>query len=188
MDKKALRKEILVKRAEIDATYRNHASVQVTDTIVKHPLFIKAQCIASFVDFRDEMNMSQINQAILKKGKILVLPYISMGKNEMTFHVVTHLEALVKNNYGIFEPNPLKDEAVDIDLIDLILTPGVAFNAEGYRLGYGGGFYDRLFSHISKAIPKFGIAFDMQRVSDLPVESFDQPITHLITEKKIYVF
>ena len=188
MDKKFLRKEILMKRSEIDAAYRQRATTRVTDEIIRHVLFEKAKVIASFVAFRDEMDMTEINQTVLAQNKTLVLPYVSMEKHEMSFHVIENLDALVMNHYGLLEPNPLKHDRIDVTKIDLILTPGVAFDLNGYRLGYGGGFYDRLFAQLSKAIPKIGIAFDLQCITELPVEAYDEPITHLVTEKKIYIY
>lgn len=188
MDKKTLRKEILVKRSQIEDAYRRDAITCVTNKILNQPYFIDAQTIASFVSFRDEIDMSEINQAILLQNKTLVLPYISMEKHEMSFHVVTHLDELIKNDFGLFEPNPVIHNRMPIHQIDLILTPGVAFSTNGYRLGYGGGFYDRLFSELSKATPKIGIAFDLQYVFEIPIDSFDQPITHLVTEKNSFVF
>ncbi len=188
MDKKTLRKEILIKRSQIEGAYRREAITCVTHKILNQSHYIEAQTIASFVAFRDEIDMSEINQAILRQNKTLVLPYISMEKHEMSFHVVTQLDELVKNDFGLFEPNPVLHNRIPSHQIDLFLTPGVAFSANGYRLGYGGGFYDRLFSELTKATPKIGIAFDLQYVSEIPIDAYDQPITHLVTEKNSYVF
>ena len=151
-------------------------------------LFINAQNISSFVDFRDEISMTAINQSIIDSGKNLLLPYISPTTKEMQFYLVDDLSSLKRNTFGILEPDPQIHALYDESRIDCVLTPGVAFDAKGYRLGYGGGFYDRFFSRIEKAIPKIGIAFDLQCVDALPVEDYDRPITHIITEKGLRTF
>lgn len=188
MEKKELRKAILSKRSQIDAEYRRYAPKQISDTLKELLPYQSAKMVASFVSFRDELEMTLLNQSIRLENKTLVLPYISMEKHEMHFYRITEMSELIKNDYGLYEPNPKRHIMVPNDAIDLFLTPGVAFSLNGYRLGYGGGFYDRLFSKLSKATPKIGIAFDMQVVPELPVDVYDQPITHLITEKKLYTF
>ena len=185
MDKKDLRKIILSKRAEIQGEMRSQYEEKILSTLVQNSYFQQARRVASFVSFRDELSTYHINQTILDLGKELLLPYISMASKQMTFHRVHSLDELVLSTYGIYEPDPSKHELVSFDEIDLVLTPGLAFDAQGFRLGYGGGFYDRLFQTIKKTIPKIGLAFDVQCIESLPVDTFDRPITHLITEKGI---
>jgi len=188
MDKKALRKQIIALRALKTQAERSEAESAVFDILMHFNLFIKAQSISSFVDFRDEISMTTINQSIIDSGKTLLLPYISLLTNDMRFYVVEDLTTLKRNAFGILEPDPERHVLFEESHIDCVLTPGVAFDASGYRLGYGGGFYDRFFSRIEKAIPKIGIAFDLQCVEILPVEHYDHPITHLITEKGLKTF
>lgn len=188
MDKKDLRKIILSKRSEIQGEMRTQFEDKILSTLVQTSYFQQATRVASFVSFRDELSTHRINQMILDSGKELLLPYISMASKQMTFHRVHALDELVLSSYGIYEPDPTKHDIVSNDAIDLVLTPGLAFDARGFRLGYGGGFYDRLFQAIKKTIPKIGLAFDLQYVTHIPVDPFDQPITHLITEKGLIDF
>ena len=88
-----------------------------------------------------------------------------------------------KGAFGIWEPKPDGEEAVE-GAIDLIIVPGVAFDRQCHRLGRGRGFYDRLLSSLD--VPKVGICFDFQLVPSVPVESFDYPMDHVVTETKIY--
>ena len=92
-------------------------------------------------------------------------------------------DSLRKGAFGIWEPKADGEEAVE-GAIDLIIVPGVAFDAQGHRLGRGRGFYDRLLSSLDT--PKVGICFDFQLVPSVPVESFDHPMDHVITESGIY--
>ena len=83
----------------------------------------------------------------------------------------------------MWEPKPDGEEA-EAGEIDLIIVPGVAFDAQCHRLGRGRGFYDRLLSSLHA--PKIGICFDFQLVPSVPVESFDHPMDHVVTETKVY--
>jgi 5-formyltetrahydrofolate cyclo-ligase len=188
MDKKTLRKHIIALRSEKTRDERIEAETIVFNLLKQFDLFFNAKNISSFVDFRDEISMTVINQAIIDAGKTLLLPYISPTTKEMQFYMVEDLSSLKRNSFGILEPDPEMHSLYDESRIDCVLTPGVAFDAKGYRLGYGGGFYDRFFSRIEKAIPKIGIAFDLQCVETIPVEYYDHPITHIITEKGIRTF
>jgi len=88
---------------------------------------------------------------------------------------------------GILEPDPEKCLLGDIHLISLVLTPGVVFSKDGYRIGYGGGYYDTFFTTISEDVARVGLAFDLQlvEIADMPRESHDLPVHRIITESHI---
>ena len=92
-------------------------------------------------------------------------------------------ESLRKGAFGIWEPKPDGEEAEE-GKIDLIIVPGVAFDAQCHRLGRGRGFYDRLLSSLQA--PKVGVCFDFQLVPSVPVEPFDRLMDHIITETMVY--
>lgn len=188
MDKKSLRKQIMTMRSLFPIDERIQAENSVFDFVTQLPEFQTAKTISSFVSFGNEISMSRLNSYILSLNKTLALPYIEPKTKTMLFYEVDILSELVQNTFGILEPNPSIHRLVDYKTIDCVLTPGVAFDAHGYRLGYGGGFYDRFFSQIEKTIPKIGIAYELQKVEALPVESYDYPIHKLITEKGIVSF
>lgn len=104
----------------------------------------------------------------------------------MTLHPLSDLSDLKRSKFGILEPR--QDVEISPQEIDLIFAPGLAFDLKGMRLGYGGGFYDRLLSNIKKTTPVIGLAFDFQIVELVPCDERDQAITGLITEKKLYTF
>lgn len=182
MDKRQIRTEILERRNRMTTEEREKAESIVLKSLTLMSEFKNANTIASFVSFRNEIEMKNINESILAAGKRLVLPLIDMTLKTMHFYLVDDLNALVKNSYGILEPNSSTHSQIDFEDIDLVLTPGVAFDLIGYRLGYGGGFYDRFFNSLKKAIPSIGIAFECQVVSKLPSDAFDQKIHKLLTE------
>ena len=188
MDKKSLRKQIMTLRSQFPTNERTLAERIIFDLVTQLPEFTTAKVISSFVSFGDEISMTWLNTHILSLGKTLALPYINPQTKTMQFYSVNNLNELIQNTFGILEPNPVIHTLVDYNAIECVLTPGVAFDLHGYRLGYGGGFYDRFFSQIEKTIPKLGIAFELQKVTALPVETYDYPIHKLITEKGITLF
>ncbi len=186
--KKKLRKDVLERRILLSESEWKSKSESIENALLQLDVVNQVNNIASFVDFRNEVSTNAINRWILTKGKSLYLPLIDMSKRSMTFYKIEDLNELVRSNYGIMEPNPLVHEAVAPNSIDLFITPGVAFDPHGYRLGYGGGFYDQLFVEIKSEIPKIALAFDLQCVDELPIESFDRRITHLVTETGVKTF
>lgn len=187
LDKKTLRKQIISLRSEMPPGIRKQAEDAVYQQLFSSPYFHEAKVICSFVSFREEIEMTPINQTILDQGKTLLLPYITPEKT-MVFLQVNDLNGLKINHYGILEPDPLVHPLFDLHKLDLVLTPGVAFDEAGYRVGYGAGFYDRFFTKINKAIPRIGIAYELQVVAIVPKDDYDQSLSHLITELKTRTF
>jgi 5-formyltetrahydrofolate cyclo-ligase len=92
-------------------------------------------------------------------------------------------DQLILNKYGIKEPSPSPTELIDD--IDVIIVPGIAFDRNGYRLGYGRGYYDRYLRN-KKCVFSLGLAFEIQLLdNDLPHEHFDQKVNAVVTEEKI---
>ena len=120
----------------------------------------------------------------LRKRKITsVYPRIDQERRVMEFRKVEDLEALRPGYYSLLEPG-IEAEAVLLEDIQVVVIPGIVFDYEGYRLGYGKGYYDRLLIG-SKAI-KVGLAFSFQRIADIPSESHDQRVDIVITEESVY--
>jgi 5-formyltetrahydrofolate cyclo-ligase len=95
---------------------------------------------------------------------------------------------LEKNSYGIFEPLATAP-TIFPEEVDLILIPGVACDRRGYRLGYGGGFFDRMLaSPVWATVPTIGIVFDFAFLDELPVEPWDQPLSGICTEERFLTF
>ena len=93
-------------------------------------------------------------------------------------------DKLTKSAFGV--PEPLESEPADISKIDLCLVPGLVFDLTGTRIGFGAGYYDRFLPRLREDVPRVGLAFDFQLVSDiLPSESHDYKLTHLCTEKRL---
>ncbi|MDK2866213.1 MAG: 5-formyltetrahydrofolate cyclo-ligase [Clostridiales bacterium] len=186
MDKKQLRQQVITARNALGDEMRLTLSKQIQQKVLSLPEFKFARAAAGFVDFRNEVYMRPILQSVLNANIPLMLPRISNDGKEMIFYQVSNLDHLTTSRFGIKEPNPDRCTLGDTSQLSIVLTPGVAFTQDGYRLGYGGGFYDRFFQKISEDVQRVGIAFEMQMVSEIPHESHDIRVHCIVTEQNIY--
>jgi len=185
MDKKDLRQQVITLRSQLSEVENLNKSILIKNRLFEFDIFLNAQVITSFMSYNKEVSMTNINLAIIDSGKVLGLPHIS---KKMNFYRVNDLMALKKNSYGIEEPIPDPLTCMSPKQVEFVLTPGVAFTTDGKRLGYGGGYYDQFFQNLPSHIPRVGIAFDLQIVESIPLESHDYLLNYLITESKIYHF
>jgi len=116
-------------------------------------------------------------------GKTFAYPRVTEGRLDL-FRVAS-LHELAPGAFGVREPAGDPACTVSPDALDLILVPGVAFTADGARLGRGGGFYDRLLARLDSRTCKIGICFDSQLLPELPIEPHDQHVDFIATESGI---
>ena len=174
MDKKELRKKVLLIRQNIHIDQRNRQSKQIMDALIKHPLFINAKTIGIYLSFRDEVNTINYIDLLMQNKKVCV-PKVK-GKM-MDFILLNQSSTLVSNDYGILEPT--SHQIVQPQEIDLLIIPIVAYDLNGQRIGYGGGYYDRyLKKYDGKTI---GLAFKQQRVDNIVSEEHDIQINEVIS-------
>jgi 5-formyltetrahydrofolate cyclo-ligase len=187
MDKKQMRQQVISKRNALTTVEHTVASSLILEHLKNIPEFKFARAVAGFVAFRNEVATKEILEMILSKKIALFLPRINPSTRTMQFYHITDLRQLIKNNMGILEPDPEKCVLGDIHHISLVLTPGVVFSKDGYRIGYGGGYYDRFFTTISEDVARVGLAFDLQIVDidEMPRQPHDLPVHRIITESQI---
>ena len=188
IDKASLRRAVLARRDASDAVYRSESSRRIADQLLKLPSFDSAAGVLAYLSFGSEFDTSAFVEAILKQGKLLVLPRVNRQLRRLELFAMTDLARDVAPGvWGIREPNPDRCDPATADQIDLILAPGVAFTSRCERLGYGGGFYDRLLSEWPLHRPTVvAAAFRLQIVDALPIDPTDVPVDLVVTEDEIY--
>ena len=147
--------------------------------------FKNYKIIASFISFKSEISTQFLNEFLLNNGKILCLPIIKNNSETLNFIEYNLKTKLVSGKFGIMQPSDLSKEF----LPEIIFTPCLAFDENGFRLGYGGGYYDKTFSYLKKIKHKFisiAVAFDDQKIDELVHDKYDQKIDYILTEKKLY--
>jgi 5-formyltetrahydrofolate cyclo-ligase len=142
-----------------------------------------AGAIAAFSSFEAELPTTPLLRALLDRAKRLLLPVCLPGTEELQFRAISDLGALAPGCWGVPEPGP-ECPVVPVSQIDLVVVPGLAFDLKGHRLGYGGGYYDRLIAAIRGRMqaPAVGLGFELQVVEELPVGSNDRTVDILVTE------
>ena len=182
--KRALRVAMIAARDAIDADLHRVASRRIADVIIASPAFAAANCVMLTMPHRSEWDMRPVFHTALARGKTVVLPRVDLGSRMLELHRVTDLARDVGPGYrGI--PEPLDSTPrIDAAGIDWILVPGVAFDLAGRRLGYGGGFYDRLLSHVAAQVPRVAGAFDLQVVPQVPAAPHDLTVDRIVTERR----
>lgn len=172
-----LRKQLLQKRKSLTPEKWQKQSQELCKQLTTIPLFQQAQTILGYCNFRQEPDLSFLYETSQKNWG---LPRCE--DKSLIWHRWQPSEALKKGDYGIFAPFP-HSERLQPQEVDLILVPAVACDRAGYRLGYGGGFYDRLLSDPEwVSIPTIGIIFEFAFVPKLPVDTWDRPLGGVCTE------
>lgn len=144
--KAELRKQVLQEMKTLSQEQKQAMDRALTERFLKHPFYQEAKTIATYLSFPHEFQTQELIEQALKDDKKVLIPK-TYPKGRMDF-VVYNPQQLVKTSFGLLEPQG-DLEVVEPSQIDLILVPGLAFTTEGYRIGYGGGYYDRYLEHFT---------------------------------------
>jgi 5-formyltetrahydrofolate cyclo-ligase len=155
----------------------------IYNNIIQSKEFIEAKCIFIYVSYKNEVDTHTIIKTALSEGKIVCVPKIISLKEGMKVLKIRGFDELKASSYGILEPEQvLEENIVSPWNIDLVYTPGVAFDLKGGRIGYGGGFYDRFLSSLKEQVPKFALAYSFQVFHSVPMDENDQRVDGVISE------
>lgn len=179
IEKKELRKKLLTKQKALSKAYCEEASRSIYEAIKKHKDYLLAGTIFIYVGQEKEVHTSLIINDALAKGKKVVVPKtVSLGHMEAC--EIDSMEDLFPGTHGILEPKDLAYR-VEPSTIDVAFVPCVAFTKEGFRLGYGGGFYDRFLPRGD--FKRILVAYEVMEEAQVPVDIFDEKVHGIITEK-----
>jgi 5-formyltetrahydrofolate cyclo-ligase len=188
LTKLEVRKYVLLQRASLTAAERRRKSSAIAKRLFTLPEYLKAGSVLFFVGFDTEViTLPMLDQA-LRQRKTVIAPRLKKGRSgEMELRCLSDLPAqLAPGALGILEP----DETcpmVPLEEIDLIIVPAVAWDETGHRVGYGGGFYDRLLARAAEKLC-IGIGFDCQVLPQVPRDTHDLGVDMLITETRLLKF
>ena len=182
--KVAARREVMAARDAMPADARAAASAAITARIIALPTFVVARIVLLTLSFRSEWDTLPLIGAALAAGKKVAAPRVNRATRMLELRaLVDPPRDLVVGSFGIPEPTP-DAEPVAPDAIDWVLVPGVAFDRAGRRLGYGGGYYDRLLPLLGRASRVAG-AFDIQLIDRVPSAPHDLTVDAIVTESQI---
>lgn len=175
MDKAQLRREIRALKRAMTEEEIARKSETLAQKLFAHPLYQSARCIYGYLPYNQEVRTTPMLEKALSDGKRVAVPKVY--GDTMRFLYLTDLSQVEKGYCGI--PEPVLDEPVAREEDALVLMPGLAFDAGGGRMGYGGGFYDR-FLEEEPGHPTIALCYDFQIVSAVPAEEHDRPVDAVI--------
>ena len=171
-------------RDRLPAGERAAASGAICRRVLQMEPFARARRIALFASFRSEVDTGELIAGALERGKEVFLPVTDLEARRLRFYLIDSPDDLVPGAYGIPEPDPSGREAAALETLDLVVTPGAAFCADGGRIGYGGGYYDRVLAVTQQRAPSVGLAFERQIVDQVPAGEHDRRVDWIVTERR----
>lgn len=171
MDKKELRRQITQRKRAMTQAQIEEKSASLARQFYETELYKQAKTIYGYLPYNQEVRTVPILQQALRDGKRVAVPKVY--GDQMRFIFMTDLTRVEKGYAGI--PEPVDDGPVADDLTALVLMPGLAFDAKGHRVGYGGGFYDK-FLQQEREHPTLALCYDFQMLESLQTESHDIPV------------
>lgn len=188
--KRALRQELLAKRRALSAEEAAAGSAAICQRL--------ANCLAerlpegpgavfSYLAYGREVDLAALHQQLWRQGRPLAVPRtqgLPLGIMQAVY--LRPDEALSRTERGIAEPGPAA-ELCPPEEVAAVLLPGVAFDAQGGRLGQGGGYYDRFLARLSPRALLIGVAYDWQLRPDVPQADWDRPVQLLVTDKRMLI-
>ncbi|MFO1322581.1 MAG: 5-formyltetrahydrofolate cyclo-ligase [Burkholderiales bacterium] len=183
--KRAMRLQVLAARDALAPDARDAASAAIAERVRALPSFERARCVLLTLPFRSEWDTRPLFAAAVANGAIVALPRVNGFSRMLDLHAAQDIARDTAAGYrGI--PEPLADlPRVGIEAVDWVLVPGVAFDVRGRRLGYGGGYYDRLLAQLTPGVPRVAGAFDLQVVAQVPAAPHDLAVDVIVTERRL---
>lgn len=174
---------MLALRDAIGVPARADLSRRIVDHLLDHPALLRARYVLAFASIGSEVQTGSLLQSCLRRGQKLALPRVNRGARRLDLYVVRDLDLdLAPGTWDIPEPRSDRCEMLtDRAVIDVVIAPGAAFTARCERMGYGGGFYDRLLENWPGAGRFIAPAFDEQIVEALPLSAQDVRMHEVIT-------
>lgn len=168
------------------------AAQNLLKSLRRFPHFQHSQHIAIYLTNDGEIDTSILIEDLKKRGKTLYLPIMKpCTKGHLSFMRWHSYTQMTKNRFKIAEPVVVKEDVIPPALLQLICMPLVAFDEQGNRLGMGGGFYDRSLAFMASKGNKpalLGLAYELQKIDNLPTEPWDIALDAIATDKKLYLF
>jgi len=178
------RQEMLTLRNQLTQEEIIDKSDKIKSKLFDSAQFKAAKSIMFFVSFKNEVRTKAMIKGALDLGKRVIVPITNLKENKLELsELKDYDQELTKGTYGILEPKQEYRRPVNFSNADLVICPGLAFDKTGNRLGYGGGYYDRLLAQ-NLTINRVAICFDFQIVDQVLVSEYDIKMNKIISERR----
>lgn len=185
VDKKGMRTQLKEMLSKLSEPLYEDLSKQIATHLFDDEDWKQANVIGITISKFPEVDTYRIIKKAWEQGKLVAVPKCYPKEKKMSFRLLTEFSQLESVFYGLLEPIEEKTKVINHEQIDLLLVPGLAYTIEGFRLGFGGGYYDRYLKDYSgKTV---SLAFQSQIIPQLKVENHDIPVEKIITNDKVFV-
>ena len=178
-EKRRLRQELRERLKRLGAEEGRRKSERIQAKLLRHPQFKGSRSVLVYVASESEVQTDSILERAKEKGKRIYLPRIDSEKEILQMIEMREGETLRPNPYGILEPPFERSRLGDPLSLDLAIVPGLGFNAKGFRLGRGKGYFDKFLSQAKQAY-KIGLAFECQIMEEIPHEESDVVLDEIL--------
>ena len=179
-----VRQDYLRHRDAIEPALRMAKSDAIWKRLVELPVFQRAEAAFFYITHGSEVDTTLMRQMARELGMRVAAPRSKPGDHSMVFHWLDFEDALVPGAYGILQPEPSTPPALPGPRV-VVLVPGVAFDAQGNRIGFGGGYYDRWLAGGGHGAATVGLAFHEQLAPALRPEAHDRPVDVVVTDRQV---
>ncbi|RSK27848.1 5-formyltetrahydrofolate cyclo-ligase [Bacillus sp. HMF5848] len=181
MNKGEIRKQMKQELSQLSEAKREEMSKSIYNKLFSSSLWREADTIGITIAMPFEINTKPIIKKAWDEQKQVLVPKCIPSKRILDYYELTDFNQLETVYYNLQEPNVHKAKKNSADACSLLFVPGLAFNIEGYRIGFGGGYFDRLLASY-KGGPTIALAYKLQIISNIPHSSFDMRVNHILTE------
>ena len=186
VEKENLRRYMLRLRDRQSVGEIEQKSQDIIDQVLHLHEYVRARGIACYVNKDSEVNTRPLIRATLDQEKRVLIPVVKKGDIELFFSEIKDLGSeLAPGTFGILEPKPENVHPVSLDTVDVMFVPGIVWDREGYRLGWGRGYFDRVIKNLPQHVRSAGLAFNMQLIGKVPRDQFDVPVDMVVTESRV---
>ncbi|AKL96728.1 5-formyltetrahydrofolate cyclo-ligase [Clostridium aceticum] len=183
--KKVMRKELLAKRDGLTEEEILHKSASAFQQLKSSSAYSNANNVMVYLAFRNEVSTEEMIKDLFNRGKRVFIPLTVPETKQLIISELLDMEKdLEIGNFGVLEPIEGAIRPVDPQILDLVIVPGVGFDPQGYRVGYGGGYYDRFLPRLAPNTPTVALAFEVQLIEEAPTDEYDFPVEYVVTEKQ----
>ncbi|TVQ54094.1 MAG: 5-formyltetrahydrofolate cyclo-ligase [Phycisphaerales bacterium] len=183
-DKLEMRQAIRARLTDLGPGPRHDRSVSACRRLAELDWFRHASVVMIYMPMRSEIDLSPIALKCFQAGKTVCVPRVDWNRNDMYPVEVESFDDRVMETDDRGLRTPRAAQPVAPDMIDMIVVPALAYDAEGRRLGRGGGYYDRFLPRLRPETFRVGLVFDQQIVDEVPVESHDKPVDAVVTDRR----
>ncbi len=184
LDKTELRKSMLAKRKQLTAEERGQAGQAAMQQVLQ--LVAGCRTVMLYMPFRGELDTLPLAHELERQGIGVAVPLTDQANRKLTPALLKGTAALVPGAYGILEPAIGHYRELSATALDAVIVPGVAFDLMGYRIGYGGGYYDRFLPSLRPDCLTIGYAYHWQVVDQVPKDAWDARLSWLATDTSVF--